>query len=252
MCRCPAHADATPSLSLRQGDRGILVHCFGGCDSVDVLRELQRIVPSQRYPFLEGGNRPFDSAHLAQRMWNEGREIVGTCAESYLAFRGINGRFDDLRFHPRCPKGRKPHTKFLPALLVGVRERRDIKAVQRVFLKPQGQGYTAKAMIGTPSGGSWQGQGASKILALAEGFETAAAFAQIHNIPCWASLGASRLDRLSLPDGLNTLVLAEDNGAPGRRAAVKAWKSYSGNDFALRRMAPPKHFGDWADVLKGQ
>ena len=24
MCRCPAHADTTPSLSLRQGDTGIL------------------------------------------------------------------------------------------------------------------------------------------------------------------------------------------------------------------------------------
>ncbi|MGO7251754.1 hypothetical protein ACCS63_36070, partial [Rhizobium brockwellii] len=28
-CRCPAHTDKTPSLSLRQGDRGILVTCFG-------------------------------------------------------------------------------------------------------------------------------------------------------------------------------------------------------------------------------
>lgn len=37
MCRCPAHDDHTPSLSLRQGDRGILVTCFAGCDSIDVL-----------------------------------------------------------------------------------------------------------------------------------------------------------------------------------------------------------------------
>ena len=28
MCRCPAHADEKASLSIRQGNRGLLVHCF--------------------------------------------------------------------------------------------------------------------------------------------------------------------------------------------------------------------------------
>jgi hypothetical protein len=48
-CRCPAHADGTPSLSLRQGDRGLLVTCFAGCDPIDVLRELDRIPLGRRY-----------------------------------------------------------------------------------------------------------------------------------------------------------------------------------------------------------
>jgi hypothetical protein len=45
MCICPAHADRTPSLSVRQGERGILVHCFAGCRSEDVLREIGRTKP---------------------------------------------------------------------------------------------------------------------------------------------------------------------------------------------------------------
>ena len=49
MCLCPAHADSTPSLSIRQGDRGILVTCFAGCDREDVLRELRRIPIRQHY-----------------------------------------------------------------------------------------------------------------------------------------------------------------------------------------------------------
>ena len=49
MCPCPAHQDATPSLSIRQGHEGILVHCFAGCDPDDVLREISRIKPGQRY-----------------------------------------------------------------------------------------------------------------------------------------------------------------------------------------------------------
>ena len=49
MCRCPAHADKTPSLSIRQGDRGLLVTCFAGCDAGDILRELDRIPLGRRY-----------------------------------------------------------------------------------------------------------------------------------------------------------------------------------------------------------
>lgn len=29
--RCPAHADKSPSLSVMEGDRGILLKCFAGC-----------------------------------------------------------------------------------------------------------------------------------------------------------------------------------------------------------------------------
>ena len=42
MCRCPAHADTDPSLSIRQGDRSILVTCFAGCRREDVLRAQAR------------------------------------------------------------------------------------------------------------------------------------------------------------------------------------------------------------------
>ena len=51
LCRCPAHDDRLPSLSIRQGDHGFLVHCFAGCDNVDVLRELGRIYTSRALSF---------------------------------------------------------------------------------------------------------------------------------------------------------------------------------------------------------
>lgn len=39
--RCPAHADRRPSLSLRQTDAEVvLLHCFAGCATDDVLRAL--------------------------------------------------------------------------------------------------------------------------------------------------------------------------------------------------------------------
>lgn len=35
--RCPAHEDRNPSLSIREVEGRVLVHCFGGCEVHDVL-----------------------------------------------------------------------------------------------------------------------------------------------------------------------------------------------------------------------
>ena len=38
MCKCPAHEDRGPSLSIRETEDGrVLIHCFAGCGSGDVL-----------------------------------------------------------------------------------------------------------------------------------------------------------------------------------------------------------------------
>lgn len=38
--RCPAHDDASPSLSIGQGERGVLLKCFAGCTVEAVCRAL--------------------------------------------------------------------------------------------------------------------------------------------------------------------------------------------------------------------
>lgn len=41
MARCPAHDDRNPSLSVTEGEDGrILLHCFAGCETEDILRAL--------------------------------------------------------------------------------------------------------------------------------------------------------------------------------------------------------------------
>lgn len=247
MCRCPAHADAEPSLSLRQGDHGILVTCFAGCAREDVLRELSRIRPRQHFPAP-----PTSSAGgtaNVERLWSEALPVPGSPAERYLKRRRLPANLPDTRFHPRCPHGPKPQTKFKSALLVAVREAHRLVAIQRIFLTPD-DWYEAKVMLGRPGEGAWQGARPGKALAIAEGFETAAAFMQLHDTPCWASLGARRLDQLALPEGLRTLIIAEDNDPEGRRAAGKAWARNQRDGLVLRRMLPPGSAGDWAEVLE--
>ena len=86
MCLCPAHADSTPSLSIRQGDRGILVTCFAGCDREDVLRELRRIPIRQHYSYRD---MPARASGNAARLWEEGLPIPGTLAEVSVRARGV-------------------------------------------------------------------------------------------------------------------------------------------------------------------
>jgi len=35
-CRCPAHADEAPSLSVAAGDKGVVLRCFAGCTTAEV------------------------------------------------------------------------------------------------------------------------------------------------------------------------------------------------------------------------
>ncbi|MDD3212190.1 MAG: hypothetical protein PHY64_00855 [Eubacteriales bacterium] len=37
MCRCPAHADKKHSLSVKTGDKGIVLHCFAGCQPQEIV-----------------------------------------------------------------------------------------------------------------------------------------------------------------------------------------------------------------------
>ena len=105
------------------------------------------------------------------RLWEEALPADGTAAAEYLDGRSLRLPLDDIRFHPRCPWGPKPSTRFLPALIVAVREGSHLRAIQRIFLDTTNGGYLDKVMLGAPAAGAWQGGRAGETLAIAEGFE---------------------------------------------------------------------------------
>jgi hypothetical protein len=247
MCRCPAHSDTTPSLSIRQGDRDILVTCFAGCARDDVLRELRRVRPDHHYPSPTEANPPHTGNVV--KLWEQAIDVRGTLAERYLSRRHLLPPPADIRFHPRCPYMPKPKTVYEPALLIAVREVRRLVALQRIFLDPETADYTRKVMLGMPGSGAWRGGEGDTILAIAEGFETAGAFARLHAVPCWASLGARRLDRLIIPSAVEVLLIAQDNDPEGRRGADKAENHYRRPGLIIKRAPPPARFKDWAKVL---
>lgn len=245
MCRCPVHQDQTPSLSVRQGDRGILVHCFAGCEPEVILRELDQIRPNERHEFKERPI-PLKSANL-DRIWEAAVPIVGTLGEKYLVRRGIPVTAADVRFHSRCPKGRSPNAVFKPAVLVAVREGRALRALQRIFLDPATGGYTEKLMLGHPGAAAWQGAVPTDTLAIAEGFEDAACYTRIKGVPAWAALGNARLHLIAVPKHVRTIVIAQDNDPEGDSTASRAAEVYRDQGFRVWRHSPHPH-EDWAAV----
>ena len=40
IAKCPSHDDRSPSLSVRQVNDRLLVHCFAGCDALDIVQSV--------------------------------------------------------------------------------------------------------------------------------------------------------------------------------------------------------------------
>jgi hypothetical protein len=251
MCRCPSHADRTPSLAIRQGDRGILVTCHAGCDPTDVLRALRRIadLPIIGPVEIASQHAPQPSAYLA--IWQAGRQIEGTLAERYVReVRNIWAPLDDLRYHPRCPRGQGKLVQFEPALLIAMRKAGEIVAIQRVFLDPVSANYTEKLVLGRAIGAAWTNGPPGKTIGLCEGFETAAAYSSLTGIQAWASMGAKRFHQVEMPPSVARVILLADNDLEGRRAEARARDELARPGLTIDTEWPPGAMNDWAQLLK--
>ncbi|MBK8375842.1 MAG: toprim domain-containing protein [Sphingomonadales bacterium] len=253
MCRCPAHKDRTPSLSIRQGDRGILVTCHAGCDSTIVLRELGRIakLPTFHREDIKPAPKRSGKPHLA--IWQSASPIENTLAERYVReTRNIWAALNDVRFHPRCPKGKGTDAVYLPALIVAMRNKGIIEAIQRIFLDPATAQYTEKITLGVSIGSAWTNGIPQATVGLCEGFETAGAYTSLTGIQAWSSMGAKRLHQLTLPPDVKTLILLCDADAEGRRARDKAYETYKRPGLEIETDWPPGRLNDWAQLVQKQ
>jgi hypothetical protein len=255
MCRCPAHEDRHPSLSVRPGRTRLLLHCFAGCTASEVLSALD----SAGLLGPGAGKRCSRSSHdgesrarsAAVRIWAESRRIIGTPAESYLAARGLETDSPELRFHPRAPLGRSPAAEFRPAMIAAVRDDTGIVAIQRTFIARDDSGRTPKperrCALGRMGSGAVRLGGTARILGLAEGIETALSASLLFAIPCWAVLGAERFGRIALPASVERLVLFLDHDDGGRRAQSLARAAFEKLEIEVR--VPGEPGKDWNDVL---
>lgn len=260
MCRCPAHDDRTPSLSVRVGERRLLFHCFAGCATGNVIRALSAM--RLLSPELPAGSKEISATaadpgrrnrSAATRLWAAAPSIGRSPAEAYLRGRGLALEASDLRYHPHTPCGSGPLAIFRPAMLAAVRDESGLVAVHRTFLDPRAPRL---ADLPVPKRALGRlGQGAVRLrpprdgmLGWAEGIETAMAATQLTGIPCWATLGTERFARVALPACVKRLILFLDNDSGGRRAERLAREAQGGRSEIEARY-PQVADADWNDVL---
>lgn len=261
MCRCPAHDDRTPSLSVRPGERRLLFHCFAGCETGKVIRALNAL--KLLAPELPAGSNetlatPADPGRrnrgAAARLWAAARPIGRSPAEAYLRSRGLALEAWDLRYHPSTPYGRGLQAIFRPAMLAAVRDESGLVAVHRTFLDPTSATLADLALPKRALGRL--GPAAVRLrpprdgmLGWAEGIETAMAAILLTGIPCWATLGTERFARVALPASVERLILFLDNDTGGRRAERVASEALRGRGVEIEARYPQAEGTDWNDVL---
>jgi putative DNA primase/helicase len=237
--RCPCHDDRVASASIRNDG---LITCFAGCARSEVLAALDALGFTDDY---DGPiTRQEDYAkriRVAQAQWafaveHLSRRIDAEFVEEYLRSRGII-----------LP---------VPAVLRRVPLSWFIVCVQQldgVVTAIQIKGLNGKRITR-----GWLGGGAVQLappcdgeLGLAEGIESALSASQLTGVPCWATLGAQRLDAINLPSGIRRVHLFPDNDNAGRTAAERAKLRYSNQLLPVRTWWPPDG-QDWNDVLQGK
>jgi putative DNA primase/helicase len=259
--RCTAHDDHEPSLSIRDGERSVLVKCHAGCSPQAVMRALRR---DRRWPDAReqqhGEAKPkrhsADTRRYLLSIWHECLPISTTPAERYLRDRAIRGELPpSLRYHP----GLK-HTDtglLLPAMVAAVQAPdRSITGIHRTYLRADGAGKakvpSPRKMLGIVRGGTVRLAVAGPDLALGEGIETCLSFMQMTGIPTWAAMTTSGMRCAILPPAplAETVFLIIDLDPAGEAAARSAAARFSGEGRKVK-LCRPGTGNDMADALAG-
>jgi hypothetical protein len=76
--RCPAHDDKTPSLSVRDGERGVLVKCWAGCHLQDITAAIGLTVRDLFYDQAQDPRvwRKARQQQLVEREWRGDRDYL--------------------------------------------------------------------------------------------------------------------------------------------------------------------------------
>lgn len=259
MCRCPAHDDRCPSLSVRVGHSRLLFKCFAGCHHHDVLSAIRRL---DRNAVSAKGDGPLPSsvdewiAERTRELWRSSEGIGGSLAEKYLCNRLIDHPSPALRYLGRTPLGGRAQLRLKPAMLAAITSDSGLLALERTFLEPPGRRARGigkpRRMFGRPLDGAVRLAPASDVLGLAEGVETAMSATILLGFPVWAALGSERLAHVAIPASVRSLILLPDNDRAGRIGAEAALIAHAADGRTPRVDWPWGGLNDWNDVLRRQ
>lgn len=264
-CLCPAHDDHNPSLSLSLSEDGtLLAHCYAGCsfpDIISVLRKKGMLEKSdllQRRDILSKALQlPQKPNKMALRVWQESVRAEGTCVETYLRLRGIQGAIPPtLRFHPRLFHNSRTYH---PAMVAAVTlwPSKTVAGVHRTYLTADGTDKANlspnKMMLGLIKGGAVRLSSPGPKLILAEGIETALSCFYATNIPTWSCLSTSGMIDIVVPslEITQEIIVCADGDGAGQKAADKLAERLHRGGYGVRIASSPQN-QDFNDVLRGE
>lgn len=253
-CRCPAHDDRSPSLSVRLGTKAILFKCFAGCTSVDILKALDRQGLHDRAPVHVEPRLPSrDLSGLAKTLWHRSVAIDGTLAETYLRARDVFAPTPELRFNPATIIGKGKDRRSLPAMIAAVKNEHGLVAVHRTFLDPINVLHRPfrkpKLALGLLGSGSVRFGKPNETLGLAEGIEDALSARDWFDVPVWAVLGAERYAHVGIPSSVKRVIVFGQRNKAARTCFERAYDHLSANERRVEHWLPKDH-DDWNDALR--
>jgi putative DNA primase/helicase len=264
-CRCPVHRSRGASLALREGERGLIVHCHAGCDPRDVLAELRRrgLIghPAHDRP-SPATTRPdeHDNAArriaLVRRIWDTAEDARGTPVVPYFAGRLITlSPPPSLRWAPAL---RRPEGTSRPAMIARIDSiDGDLIGIARTWLARDTAGSWRRhdrAMLGRAAGGAVRLAPAAEALMIGEGIETCLSAMQAMGMPAWAALSTSGMVALILPPIVHTIIILADHArhGAGERAARTAAARWLAEGRRVWIAMPPAPDTDCNNVLLGR
>lgn len=106
MALCPAHQDKTPSLSIREADGKILLHCWTGCSAVEVVEAIgltiNDLFESPLAHHVKRERMPFSPRDALEALAPEVL-FVGLCAQALAKGRKMS---DETRKRMELASGR--------------------------------------------------------------------------------------------------------------------------------------------------
>lgn len=259
----PGHSRRDASLSVRLTDHGtVLIHSFAGDAFEQCAAHLRIEYGSPTWHdrashgrlklarAVEAARRENAALAFCEGLWSGGVAVEGSPAARYLDARAIGWFPGDMMFHAAAPRGyTSPATA--PALLTMARSATGTpKAIQATFLTPDCRTRTGRMTFGALIGAVVRLAPVGPNLAVAEGMETAASYAELEGVPTWATLGTANLEAFRPPACVRHLTIAADGDATGLKAARTLAERIRSRCDVTIAPAPTGH--DWNDVMTGK
>jgi len=266
----PGHSRADRSLSILSDNGRIVVSCLGAGDWKEALGRLRNLGLIDRDNRPTGSGLPMlgplplvssrERAATAGRIWEGGRAIGGTLAQTHLRLRHISGDLPGprvARFNPAvplCAYSTEDWIATRPALVVAIRDAGGaFTGVEATYLRPNGRRadelrIPRKHIGRVPAGCAVRIDPAAADMLVAEGFITALSARARFTLPTWALLSTRNLRSWSAPRDVRSVLIAGDNGADGRRSASVLAQRLEAQGVRTRLAFPDAPFGDWNDA----